>query len=193
MPVLNLQVGASADDADELANASGVDYVRSRLQIAANANASIRRDGGVRFTGVNIPPGAVINSATLQGYVYSVSYDDLYWEIYVEDAANAPDFTNGILANRSNLATAGPVLVGAASVGVGWYSVDVTTLIQAWSDAFPSRPNPTALVLLIRGRSDSGSKNGWIRSYDWDPNLAAKLDIDWSPGGQPTLALLGVQ
>jgi len=77
---LNLQVAASADDATEDTDTS-VNLTGERVYLDVQ-----NRWGGVRLNNVTVPPGATINTATLQFYVTSTNYDNVHITVFGDDA-----------------------------------------------------------------------------------------------------------
>ncbi len=151
------------------------------------------RHPGLRFPGVNLPLGAVVTSATLEAYVFGTTNDDFVGTIYAHDADDAPDFaTLADVDGRPR--TAASVALNQIDWGVGWKSVDVTTLVQEVVNR-PGWTSGNALALLILGASSGAGYNGDFDSVDTNPANAARLTVNFSgtsdavveanPKGQP--------
>jgi len=180
MTTLNLQVAASADDAFE--NAAGA--------VTTNGTAIGTLSTGNMWAGfrwaVAAPQGVTVSSATAQFYVNSTSFDDLVFDLYAQAADTAAAFTTTTNDVSGRARTTAKTGVNAASVGVGWYSVDVKAAAQevidraGWADG-------NYLALIIDALAGI---NFQCRAYDGDTSLAAKLDITYvDPStGQPMVA-----
>ncbi len=189
-----IQIGGSADDsyaADNLDNAST--YIASAIvDITAHMNGlSSKYNGGFRFTGLNIPQGATINSATFSGYVYDVGSDNLYCTIYGHDVGNAPDFSTNqyIKTTGQRPRTTASVTWQSDFGSTGWKDKDVTGIVQEiigrgdWSSG-----NAIALLFISDDRVDPQPNR--FRSYDGVPAEAAKLNHRFHPP-QNALPLCG--
>lgn len=175
MTVLNLQVSASADDANEIGTGA-VTLTASPLSFN-NANQFC----GIRFLNATIPVGSTINTAVLSLNVQSTSFDDPAFDVYGDDQDNAGTFTittNDISARPRTTATA---TITAVNVGTGYYAL----------------PSVAAMVqeIVNRGGWASGNALSFILdclvgvnfrfiSYDGTPASAAILAIDYTaPAG----------
>lgn len=170
---LNLQVGASSDDAFE--NASGTVTINGTTMVFNNASFWI----GYRFTGVTIPQGSTINSATLQYYVTSTARDDNEHNVYCQAADNAGTFTTGTNDISSRTLTSANTSVTANSVGVGFYSVSITAAVQE----VVNRAGWTSGNALAAIMDALTGVNLAPDTYDNSPTNAAKLDIDYTASG----------
>jgi hypothetical protein len=185
MTTLNLQVGASTDDAYE--SSSGTMYLVATNQTTTSAG----RYFGHRFLNVAIDPGSTIDLATLQVYCNNATYDDIRFTVTGEDIDDAPTFSSssGNISGRAD--TAASVNWDANGVGAGWQSSpDLVAIIQEIVDrAGWSSGNDLVLICLttIGIYFDE-------RMWDYAGNTeGARLDIDYTPpatGGQP-MALRG--
>jgi hypothetical protein len=182
---ITIQIGGSANDsyaADDMDDAST--YIASdRVDITAHMNGlSSKYNGGFRFTGLNIPPGATINSATFSGYIYQVGSDRLYCTIYGHDVASAPDFsTNTYIKNTGQRprTTASATWQGAFG-STGWKDKDITGIVQEIVDR-GDWSSGNAIALLFISDNRVSPEPARFRSYDGVPAEAAKLTIDYSP------------
>lgn len=177
MTVLNLQVSASSDDAFE--NNSGTMSLTGSTVTFNNAGFWI----GYRFLNVTIPNAATINTATLSYYVTSTTRDDNEQDVYGNDVDDAATFTTAANNISSRTLTTAKTTVSADSVGVGFYAVDVTAVVQeiinraGWVSG-----NDLALIMDALTGVNLG-----LDMYDGTPANAAKLDIDYTEvsTGQP--------
>lgn len=178
---VNTQVAASTDDAFE--GSTGT------MSLAASTIGAITTGNqwaGFRMQ-LNVPQGKVIDSATFQMYSVGTTNDTLVADLYGQAADDATTFTNssGNISGRAR--TTAKTSVNAVDVGVGWYSVDLTSVIQK----IVNRPGWVAnnyVVIILDGLTGIA----WnCRAYDGTPSEAAKLSVTYSdPGGagQPTIA-----
>ena len=183
MPTLNLQVVAGSDDAKEADDGTVFSSTQPNLAIYGDSDASVRRNGGFRFSSVSIPVGAIINSASIQLFVYAVSVDDMNADIHANDV----DDTNDFVAEAdvtSRVKTTATVVWSENSLGLGFAtSPEIKTVIQeiidrgGWSDG-------NAIMILLFGKSGS-FKGVNCRAYDGEPTEAAKLDIVYNSVGSP--------
>lgn len=175
MPTINLQVGASADDANEIGGTAV-----SITAVGALNDATNEWDG-VRFQNVTIPPGALILSAVAQFVVFS-TIDDPNHTIYGEDIDDAPAFTidGANLSSRTRTtATATWTSSGLGADSVTYFPTpDLSAIIQEIVDR-GGWASGNAIVLLIQGSADASRDLG-VATYDNSPSTAAKLDITYS-------------
>lgn len=182
MATTTLQVNSGEDDAYE--NFAGGVFSASQVVIAmdsATTNAA-RLVGGFRFADVQIPRGAVINSATLRVVPSSASFDDPKVSIACEDVDNASDFSADpdVLTRVGSRATSATVAWTATSLGAGSYvdSPDIRACVQEVINRANWTPG-NALAVLVAGTN--ASPGGFrVHSYDSDPALAARLEINWT-------------
>lgn len=194
MPILNLQVGASTDDAHQLQNGASYSHTSAVLQIlASTVGASSRNTGGMRFASVPIPKGATINSAVLQTYIASASFLTIDATLYGAAEDNPATF-NSTTNDVVTVAQGGDRVYTSTSVpwahtysGMGFDTEakpDVTSIIQEIIDR-ANWASGDALVLFVAG--DSGTITECrLRAWDFVPNgiSGAKLVIDYTPGTQ---------
>ena len=176
-----LQISSSADDAHEAGNSASLDTTRSTLRTYSHPrpSASGYYSSGLRFQSVNIPQGAIINSASLSVNVYSSSYDDANMVIYANNVDDAIDFLDDPDIIHTRIRTTANVSWVQNGVGDGWQSApDLGSIIQE----IVNRPGWVAgndLALLLIGNTDVNNPM-LTDSYDGDPSLAARLHIDYT-------------
>lgn len=182
------QVSASNDDAHVVEGTdNATSYLAStQVQMVFATTPSSRQHGGFRIPGIYIPPGATINSATLNVYVGD-TYDDPRLDVYGHLTLDAPDFaTNTQIYGRPR--TTATVAWAADNVGFGWKTVNVTTILQELVDQ-PGWSSGNAVAFLFIARSFSGYR---CYFHAWDYNAghtdAAYLTFDYTP---PTTLILG--
>lgn len=174
MTTLNLQVGASTDDAFE--NAAGTTTTNGA---AIGALTTGNMWAGFRFQNVAAPQAASVSVATFSPYVNSTSTDDAVFDVYGEATDNAAAFAAS--ANNVSGRSRGTqkTAVNATAVGVGFYAIDVTAVVQEIFNR-PGWASNNALALIIDALA---GVNFQCRAYDGNASEAAKLDITYTTGG----------
>lgn len=168
MPTLNLQVGASSDDARENSGTMGL--------VASTINIGGGQQLGFRFTNVTVPQAATIDSAILSLYLTSTDNDTPNGLTVgmedVDDAATFASTTNNI-SDRTRTST---VNWNGTNIGSGWKAIDVTTPVQAVVNR-AGWISGNAMAALLHGITGA---NVTIQTYDGNTSLAAKLDITYT-------------
>ena len=194
---LNLQIGASADDAYENRSTGAVNLTDNQNIFGSIGSLA---DPGLRFTGVSGLSGANIDAATLTFRATATDSGSFVGDWFAEDAASPSAFaaTNFNLSGRS-VTTA--TCEGDSSDFGNWtdgndhqFTGDGTNTIADILQELADSYDPSEIVLLHRYTSGDGER--LLRSYDGDSALAPKLDIDYTAaaggGFTPRLTLLGV-
>jgi uncharacterized delta-60 repeat protein len=181
---VTIQIGGSYDDAHESDNELQFKPLETNVSIIRNISGSVNKyNGGFRFAAIDIPQGAIINSATFSGYLYSATYDQMYATIYGHAADNSPDFTapNDSIVNtgvrpRTTASVAWQEVFGST----GWKTKDVTSIVQEIIDR-PGWSNNNAITLLFISDNSSMNAPCYFSAYDGAPAEAAKLTINYTP------------
>lgn len=178
MSTLNLQVGASADDATEFAIGGALGIVVLTYAGAYFGDYFGRGHAGLRFTGVSGLQNATINSGILEFRAASTESGSFIGDWYAEDSAAPATFvdTNYDVSGRARTSA---TVEGNGSDFGGWTSGEdhtfpVTSLIQYLAN----NHDPTTIVLVHIYTSGTGQRRA--RAYDWSSALAPKLDIDYT-------------
>lgn len=171
-----IQIADGGHDGWEDTGSSSIDLTGTDMPMTAGGRWAI-----LLFPGVNAPKDSVTN-ALLEVYFYTTSSDSPIFDVYgndVDDAA-APVASFPNISNRT--LTSEKAAVSASNVGVGFYSIDVTTIVQAitgragWVEG-----NDLALIIDSYG----GTADGRLSTYERNSAQAAKLTIDYTlPGGE---------
>jgi hypothetical protein len=174
MTTLNLQVAASADDADE-GSVGNTDTTRIITMLYTDQWWI-----GFRWQSVTIPTGATIDTATFHGYISSTAYDDVHVEVFGDNVGDAAVFTAGSgnydISGRS--LTSASVTKDEDAAGSGWYSITgLASIVQEIVDDAGGLSGD-ALALVMDGTTGVELR---FKAYDNDPPDAAKLDIDYTP------------
>lgn len=198
MTIINLQVGASGDDGSmqSTTNDSGRavtnDGVVSLTDLALPPGSHSNNDEwciAARFTGVTIPQGATINSASFQmrafgTYNASPNTVRFYVSAQASDNAAALAATVGNLATGTRPRSTAFATVTLSSVIDGtWYSVDVTSVVQEIVNRV-GWVSGNAIAIQVDTHEDT-TLGEWQEFYPYDRDAASapKLDIDYSASG----------
>lgn len=179
MAILNRSVAAGADDADQRGDGSNFSSINATLDVNATTNPDTRFHVGLRFQNITIPPGSIINSATLT--VNVSGSDDPLLTVRCEDADNPSNFsTNPSVINRTQT-TAG-VSWNAENIGVGLKSPSsIAAPIQEVIDRVGWASGNAIVVLLLAGNALSSLLN--ISSIE--DGTPATLSINYTPTSFP--------
>jgi hypothetical protein len=163
--VLNLQVGASTDDAQKTASGAGYSDSSTTLNVDSNTSAALRYTVGARFTNVTIPPLSKITVATPSLNVWLAALDDFNIDIHADDQDDSPTFSSGDAPTDRTPTTASVAWVEDAA-GTGFQSPpsDCSAVIQEVIDR-GGWASGNDLSLLFIGRSDL-NKSALCFSYD---------------------------
>jgi hypothetical protein len=178
--VVNIQVAASEDDAEER-DSGKMKLTSSDLEMVYDKGL---QKVGMRFTGVNIPRDAVIDLAYLQFQADEQGFVQTDLTIAGEDTGDAVVFSstdNDISLRTRTTAEVfwGGVVqwsqIGAA--GLDQRSPDISQVIQEivsrtdWVEG-------NSLVVIITGSGERVAE-----SFDGDPNAAPLLHVEYGTGG----------
>ncbi len=173
--VLEVPIRLGADDAEERYNGS-VLLNSSDLDLTADGNRFMRATG-LRFTGVSLPPGAVITSAYVQFRADEVGSGAAALTVRAQAADTAPAFssTAGSLSTRATTAASAAwappdwTVVGAS--GAGQRTSDLSAVVQEVVSR-PGWASGNAVCLLVTGTAD--------RTADaFEGGRAPVLHIEW--------------
>lgn len=184
MATLNLQVGASADDA--YSYDGNIDLLFPYILMGDFAGEDATR-AGYRFTGVSGLSGATINNAVLTFRAFQSDVGtNLIGDWYAHDVEAPATFSTGADINGRALTTAtvegDGVDFGAWVAGQDHtFSTDGTNYIKDIIQELADSYDPSAIAMLwVKA---SGNHERLPRSWDFDTGLAAKLDIDYTAAG----------
>lgn len=177
MTVFAKAIAAGSDDARQ--NVTTMDLTNAFTVSIINATDY----AGFRFTNVTIPQGSTINSATLNTYLSSSSFDDIDARIYCQDIDDAGTFTSAASDISNRTPTTAYTAWQVTNMGVGWEtSPDFAAAVQevierpGWAsgnDLAVILDNQTAVD--CRFRSYEYSVNAWGDNRD-----AVTITIDYT-------------
>jgi len=136
---------------------------------------------GLRFTGVPVSRFAKIISAKLTVYAPTSQKGYLDAVVYGEASGNCLSFSSNYLPSARNLTKAVGKVSGDVNWRAGnWYQLsDVTSVISeiVGNDGWRSG---NSIGLMIKGLAANPNNKFFIGNFDNDPNLSAKLTINYS-------------
>ncbi|MFC2116274.1 Ig-like domain-containing protein [Bacteroidota bacterium] len=174
----NSRVADALDDTEEMVdgvidiNSSDIELVDER------SNQTI----GLRFTGLNIPPRAAIESAYIQFTVDEVSTGTCVLSIKGHDADNSPQFSTAFKDVSGRVTTSAEVnweppdwpTVGAA--GTNQRTPDLSSIVQEIVNRLGYSPG-SAISIIITG---TGKRTA--EAYEGDGGAAALLTVNYTVG-----------
>ncbi|MFC3321592.1 hypothetical protein [Mesorhizobium cantuariense] len=175
-PIFETRVAAAGDDVEEKGSGS----ISSNINdLELGYDSSTRQTVGIRFTGIDIPQGAIITSAYIQFQANEVKTGATSLLIKGEDADDASAFTS-VSFNVSSRAT--------TDASTAW-TPDPWTTVGAHGLAERS-PDLSAIVQEIVNRSGwaalndmafmvSGTGTRTADSYEYSPTSAPLLHIEY--------------
>lgn len=176
--VVNRQIAASADDADQ--TGGGVPVVNGLL-IRIRQHAVDPYHGGFRWLNITVPNAATINTATMQLHRDDATVDDdLNTTIYGNDVDDANDFTVEQDITGRALTAASVAWVDSGSGNVWITSPEIKTIIQEivnrglWASG-----NDMAMLLICGAGGDRYAAEAW----DDVVANSAKISIDFTAVG----------
>ena len=143
-------------------------------------NSGSEKNVGFRFSGVTVPKGSTINSATFKPYMANHTNDYLYCKIYGHAVDNSEDFSSTpyIKDTGYRSRTTANYSFSLNDQGDGYKSYTVTSIVQeivnrsGWVSGY-------ALSLLMIGNTSSTSREAQFYSVNGYPG--AQLVIDYTP------------
>jgi hypothetical protein len=177
---IEVRVNASSDDAEERPSGS-VKLTSSDLELTQDKTN--QQVVGIRFTGLNIPPGASIQNAYLQFQADETGSDPTSLAIYAQAVDDATTFTStyGDISSRTTTSASVPwspePWTTRGEAGPNQRTPNIATVIQE----IVSRPGwsgGNALAVIITG---TGKRTA--ESFNGVPSAAPMLHVEYSPGG----------
>ncbi|MGB3219889.1 MAG: YCF48-related protein, partial [Anaerolineae bacterium] len=168
-------VAASADDT-HVKTSTGVNYAA-----ATNIRLGGFYFGGLRFTGLDIPPGATIVSATLEGYLFWNNGLPLL-HIYADASDDAAAFSDSQPLASQRPRTAAQYTWQPTSLILNqWLALDgLAGVVQEVVDR-PGWAAGQALALLIESDAANQANNTYLDFFAWDepstPTWRARLTV----------------
>jgi hypothetical protein len=174
---VTFQISGGADDANE--DGTSVDLSGSSVWIGNGASASYT---GLRFSGVNIPRGATINSAQLQFYNTSTTWHELKLNIAGDASDNSPSFSVSRPSQRALTTQRIPHTSNVQWMANTWYTLDDAKNIVQEIVSRPGWQSGASLSIIIQGGGSSWARK-FESSYENNPALAPRLVVSYSVSG----------
>ena len=184
VPVVEVQVAASSDDAEEHSDGTSPGPMESLsssdLEMVLEADI---QTVGMRFNGVSVPPGVTVTNAYIQFKVDETGSTATSLTIQGEDIDNAPTFasSNGNISSRSRTAASVPWSPAAwttrGEAGPDQQTPNIASVIQEIVDR-PGWSSGNSLAIII-----TGSGKRVAESYDGDQAGAPLLHVEYTASG----------
>lgn len=174
--ILERRVMSSADDVEEGPTGS-MSIASSDLELAVDGGS--KQTVGIRFTGLDVPKGAIITKAYIQFTVDTVTTGTVSLMIRGEDADDAAAFTTAKFNASSRLTTDAAVAwqppdwTTRGEAGLAQRTPDLAAIVQEIADRF-GWAALNDMVFLITG---TGTRNA--RAYDSRPEGAPLLHLEY--------------
>jgi hypothetical protein len=175
--VLDVSIRLGADDAEERYNGT-VLLTSTDLDMTADGSRFMRAVG-LRFTGVNLPQGAVITNAYVQFAADETGSGAAALTIRGQAADNAPAFTTA----SSNLSSRATTTASVGWAPPDWLTVGAATAAQRTSDLSPilqeivgrqGWTSGNALALLVTGTAARFAES-------FEGSTDPRLHVEWHP------------
>ena len=185
-------VTSSADDAEE-SSAGGMNLISTDLELVNDADTGAGDQKiGVRFMGLNIPPGWAITNATIQFIADEAQSEATSLIIRAEAADNAPAFAT----NQNNISTR-----AATSASVSWQPPAWNTIGEA--SAAQQTPNLASVLQEVIDRPGwiegtavafliTGTGHRTAESFDKSGGTPARLIVTFQRT-TPPLPVIGIE
>jgi VCBS repeat-containing protein len=178
MPVLEVRVAASSDDAEEAAS-GGMNLGSSDLELVFDGS---NQTVGMRFNGIDIPQGSTITRAYMQFQVDETDSEatDLIIEGEASDNATTCVSSSGNISSRPRTTASAAwspspwTTIGEA--GFDQQTPDIAAVIQEIVDR-PGWASGNSLVIIITGTGQRTAE-----SYNGDQAGAPLLHVEYSTG-----------
>jgi VCBS repeat-containing protein len=179
VPVLEVRVAASSDDAEEAAS-GGMTLGSSDLQLVYNGS---NQTVGMRFNGIDIPQGSTIVRAYVQFQVDETNSEATSLSVQGEAVDNALTFASGSGNISSRPKTTAAVSwspapwTTAGEAGFDQQTPDIASVVQEIVTR-PGWASGNSLVIII-----TGTGHRTAESFDGDQSGAPLLHVEYTSSG----------
>ena len=177
------QVSSSIDDVNQDGSSLNLNSTTLWLGNAASTTSSYT---ALRFTNLNIPPGATINSARLQVYASQNSWINLNMTLAAEATGNSAAFSAGS-PPAQRLLTSQQVSHNSNTQWLAntWYTLDeMGPVIQEVINR-PDWQSGNHLAIIVRGSGSAWARK-FISTFDSSAINAPKLIVSYTTTSTPT-------
>lgn len=171
-------VAASADDGSECYLNHTLNYTVGTILVYQGGNW-VGWDGFLRFQAVDLPNGAIIDSATLDVYCGAVTENDLWCTVYGNNVDSANDLAGEADIDGRTRTTANTV-VGIDDIAFSWVQLDVAGQVQEIVNRGGWASGNAMAFMLITARA--GAKKALLNSFDGGVNIG-HLHVSYHAGG----------
>ncbi|HEX9115137.1 MAG TPA: right-handed parallel beta-helix repeat-containing protein [Anaerolineae bacterium] len=136
---------------------------------------------GIRFSGVTVPKGATIQSATLRLCSVAASSARMTVNVYGEASGNSAKLSSASLPGARARTAAFTTVTNPGPWGTNsWYAIDVSKIVKEIVGR-PDWAQGNALSLLLKGSSGSqGARRAVHSNTSWDSSLVPQLEITYA-------------
>jgi hypothetical protein len=167
-PDVSVRVAGGLDDAEEhLTEGNAMDITSTDLELGAEGGGADTQDVGIRFRGINIPPGSTITSAAIQFTVDESDDEPTSLRIFGELSANPAEYSDAVGSITSRART---------TAFVDWNDIPV------WDDASIGMAGPDQ-----RTPDLSAVVQELINQPGWSAGNAMAFIVSPNPGGERTV------
>jgi len=183
-------VGSGPDDVEEAGDGTGFVSNNTYVTIESNTTAPSRKNAAFRFTGVTLPGNATVINATMLLQAVDAIDDDLYSDVYGEDADNSVDFTtNPSINSRVKTSAFATWIIDAAGTNT-IESPNLAEIVQEIKDR-PGWVSGNALTILVYAKI-AGNKKFKAKAFEALSGAHAELFITYlissgSDGASPII------
>jgi chitodextrinase len=178
--VQSVGVASGDDDAEEDLSSGGVNLTSRDLELAVTGGGAVQAVG-IRFTGIGIPRGAMVLSASVQFTVDESTAGAASLTLRGEASDDAAPFagTTGEVSGRpvtsASVAWIPPDWATVGAAGPDQRTADLSAVVQEIVDRAGWAPG-NALVLIVTG---TGTRTA--ESYDGAVGAAPRLEVTYLP------------
>ena len=192
---IDIRVASGSDDAEESQSGS-MSRSSSDLELADDGTKSPNQTIGMRFLGIDVPPGSKILNAHVQFQADETSSGSVDLEIRGQDTAAPAAFSSssGDITSRpmtaESVAWSPPAWTSVGAAGPDQRTPDLSAVVQEIIDHPDwAAGNPMAIIITGSGRRTAASYNGSSSGapllhidYDPTPNEAPTASFTATPG-----------
>jgi hypothetical protein len=171
------QVKAGANDVNE----DGSSFDASSSFWLGNGGSPTSSYGGLRFTGVSIPNGAVVTSAYLEAYSVQSSWMSLSFRFGADASGNSLQFSPTDRPSQRPLTAASVAHTSDVQwLANAWYRLDdISPVVQEVVNRSDWQAG-NSLSLILKGGGSSWARK-FAASYEGSPGNAPRLVVTYRP------------
>jgi type IV pilus assembly protein PilY1 len=174
---ITVQVSASSDDVNQ--NNTALSSTSSTLWLGT-ASSTTSSYTGMRFTNLNIPPGATITSAHLEVFSSQSQWISISFNMAADDVGDSATFSTGNLPSQRALTS--QTVSHSSNVqwlANTWYSLDEIAGVVQEVVARADWQSGNSLSLILQGTGSAFGRK-FVTSFDGSPANAPRLVITYT-------------